>query len=82
VTHEHGTVHQIRHLLTALDGKIVAYLFGGPPNYGPVPVELAWLLVGTTIFSFVVLGKRFPTFGYCTIIIVCGLLSGLRGGRR
>jgi hypothetical protein len=61
---------------------IVAYLFGGPPNYGPVPVELAWLLVSTTIFSFVVLGKRFPTFGYCTIIIVCGLLSGLRGGRR
>jgi hypothetical protein len=61
---------------------VVAYTFGGPRNYGPVPVELSYLLVGTTIFSFVVLGKRFPTFGYITTIIVCGLLSGLRGGRR
>jgi hypothetical protein len=61
---------------------IVAYLFAGPRGYGPVPVELSYLLVGTTIFSLIVLGKRFPLFGYFTIIIFCGLFSALVGGRR
>jgi MFS superfamily sulfate permease-like transporter len=60
---------------------IVAYLFGGPRNYGPVPVELSFLLVGATIFSLVVLGRRFPMFGYCTIVIFVGLLSALTGSR-
>jgi hypothetical protein len=61
---------------------IVAYLFNGPRNYGPVPVELAWLLIGLTIFAFIVLGRRFPLFGYFTIIILCGLFTALVGGRR
>jgi hypothetical protein len=55
------------------------YLFNGPRGFGPVPVEVSWLLVGTTIFSLVVLGRRFPLFGWFLLVILSGLMSG---GRR
>jgi hypothetical protein len=58
---------------------IVAYLFNGPRGFGPVPVEVSWLLVGTTIFSLVVLGRRFPMFGLFLLFVILNLMSG---GRR
>jgi hypothetical protein len=59
---------------------IVAYLFNGPRGFGPVPVELAWLLVGTTVFALFVLGRRFPMFGLFLLIMITSLFS--RGRRR
>jgi hypothetical protein len=58
---------------------IVAYLFTGPRNFGPVPVQLSWLIIGATIFSLIVLGKRFPLFGLFLIIMITSAFS--RGGR-
>jgi hypothetical protein len=57
----------------------VAYLFAGPRGYGPVPIQLSFLLVGTTIFSLIVLGKRFPMFGLFLLMVITSLM---RGGRR
>ena len=56
------------------------YLFTGPRNF-TVSTEISFLLVGATIFSLIVLGRRFPMFGYCTIVIFVGLLSALTGSR-
>jgi hypothetical protein len=58
---------------------IVLYLFTGPRGFGPVPVAVSWLLIGTTIFSLIVLARRFPLFGYFLVAFVSGLMSG---GRR
>jgi hypothetical protein len=59
---------------------VVAYMFGGPRNYGPVPVQLAWLLVLMTLFSLLTLGKRFPMFGLFMLMVITSLMRG--GGRR
>jgi hypothetical protein len=58
---------------------VVAYLFAGPRNYGPVPTPIAFLTVGSTVFSLAVLGKRFPMFGLFLLIMITSLM---RGGRR
>jgi hypothetical protein len=58
-----------------------AYLFNGPRNF-TVSTEVSWLIVGATAFSLIALGRRFPLFGYCTIIILCGFFTALVGGRR
>ena len=59
---------------------VVAYLFGGPRNYGPVPTPVAFLTVGSTVFALIVLGRRFPLFGLFLLGILSSLLSGGRGG--
>jgi hypothetical protein len=58
---------------------VVAYLFNGPRGFGPVPVEISWLLVLATLFSLIVLGKRFPMFGLFLLMLITSLMSG---GRR
>ena len=58
---------------------VVAYLFAGPRGYGHAPLPLALLIVGTTIYSLVVLGRRFPMFGFFLICLISGLVNG-RGG--
>ena len=59
---------------------IVAYLFGGPRNYGPVPVQISFLLVGATLISLIALGKRYPTFGLFMLMMITAAFRG--GGRR
>ena len=54
------------------------YLFTGPRNF-TVSTEISFLLVGATIFSLLVLGRRFPLFGWFMLITLSGLM---RGGRR
>ena len=58
---------------------VAAYIFAGPRNYGPVPVAVAWLVVGTTVFSLIVLGKRFPMFGYFLIVMITARSSAAVG---
>jgi hypothetical protein len=59
---------------------LIGFLLTGPRNF-TVSTEISFLLVGATIFSLIVLGRRFPMFGYCTIVIFVGLLSALTGSR-
>ena len=54
------------------------YLFTGPRNF-TVSTEVSGLLVGATIFSLIVLGKRFPMFGLFLLMLITSLMSG---GRR
>jgi hypothetical protein len=61
---------------------VVAYLFGGPRNYGPVPTPIAFMVVGSTVFSLFTLGKRFPLFGLFLLMVIASLFSGGRGRRR
>jgi hypothetical protein len=61
---------------------IVAYLFGGPRNYGPVPTPIAFLAVGSTVFALFTLGKRFPMCGLFLLMVISSLVSGGRRGRR
>jgi hypothetical protein len=58
---------------------IVAYLFAGPRGFGPVPVPVSLAIISATVFSLIVLGKRFPWFGYFLVVLISSLLSG---GRR
>ena len=61
---------------------VVAYLFNGPRSYGPVPTPIAFLAVGSTVFSLIVLGRRFPMFGSFLLMLISSLMSGGRGRRR
>jgi hypothetical protein len=61
---------------------VIAYLFNGPRGFGPVPVQLSFLLVSATVFSLVVLGKRFPMFGLFLLIMISSAISGGRRGQR
>jgi hypothetical protein len=62
---------------------VACYVFHGPRGHGAFPTEVAFLITGVTIYSLVVLGKRFPTFGAIMAMFFAGLLSGLcSGGRR
>ena len=54
------------------------YLFTGPRNF-IVSTEISFLLVGATIFSLIVLGRRFPMFGLFLLFVILNLMSG---GRR
>ena len=45
----------------------------------PLPQFLVWPLLGATIFSLFVLGKRFPMFGLFLILLIANLV-GSRGG--
>jgi hypothetical protein len=56
------------------------YFFISPPaGMTPFPVAAGWIIIGTTIFSLIVLGKRFPMFGLFLLIMITSLM---RGGRR
>jgi hypothetical protein len=58
---------------------IVYFFISAPAGMTPFPVAAGWVIIGTTVFSLVVLARRFPLFGYFLV----GVLSGLmRGGRR
>ena len=58
---------------------IVYFFISAPAGMTPFPVAAGWVIIGTTLFSLVVLARRFPLFGYFLV----GVLSGLmRGGRR
>ena len=57
------------------------YLFTGPRNF-TVSTEISFLLVGATIFSLIVLGRRFPMFGLFLLMMISSLMSGGRGRRR
>jgi hypothetical protein len=57
----------------------VGYLFTLPRNSGALPASLALLMLGITIYALIILGKRFPWFGYFLIVLISSLLSG---GRR
>jgi hypothetical protein len=56
---------------------VVAYLFGGPRPTS-VSTPIAYMVVGSTIFSLFTLGKRFPLFGW----FLFGLFNGMTGGGR
>jgi hypothetical protein len=58
---------------------VIAYLFGGPRNCGPAPTPIAFAVIGATLFSLIVLGKRFPWFGLFLLMLLSELM---RGGRR
>jgi len=45
----------------------------------PLPVAAGWIILGTTIVSLIVLGKRFPMFGLFLLMLIPSLM---RGGRR
>jgi hypothetical protein len=55
------------------------YIFTLPPNIGQLPKSVSLLMVCATIYALVILGKRFPWFGYFLIVLISSLLSG---GRR
>jgi hypothetical protein len=58
---------------------LVYYFITSPAGMTPFPVAAGWIIIGTTIFSLIVLGKRFPMFGLFLVIMITSLM---RGGRR
>ena len=60
---------------------LVYYFVTAPRGMSPFPVAAGWVIIGTTIFSLVVLGRRFPLFGYFFVALVAGLISGSRRRR-
>jgi hypothetical protein len=54
------------------------YFVTAPLGMAPFPVAVGWVIIGATIFSLVMLSRRFPLFGW----FMLGLLSGLMRGRR
>ena len=60
---------------------VVAYLFGGPRNF-TVSTEVSFLIVTSTIFALVTLGKRFPMFGLFLLMMITAAFRGGGRGRR
>ena len=58
---------------------LVYYFVTSPAGMTPLPVAAGWIILGTTIVSLIVLGKRFPTFGLFLLMLITSLMSG---GRR
>jgi hypothetical protein len=58
------------------------YLFAGPRGWGPAPLPVALAVCGATIAALVVLGRRWPLFGYLVLCFFSGLIGMGRRGRR
>ena len=58
---------------------LVYFFITAPAGMSPLPVAAGWVIIGTTLFSLIVLGKRFPMFGLFLLMLITGLMSG---GRR
>ena len=58
---------------------LVYYFVTSPAGMTPLPVAAGWIILGTTIVSLIVLGKRFPMFGLFLLMLITSLM---RGGRR
>lgn len=56
------------------------FLLTAPKDMAPLPVSVAWFCILTSIFALIVLGKRFPLFGWFLIIMITSAFS--RGRRR
>jgi hypothetical protein len=61
---------------------LVYYFVTSPAGMTPLPVAAGWIILGTTIVSLIVLGKRFPMFGLFLLMMISSLMSGGRGRRR
>jgi hypothetical protein len=60
---------------------IVCWIFAGPRGIDPFPVPVALTVMGTTIYALIVLGRRFPWFGFFLLAFISGLFSRRRGRR-
>ena len=58
---------------------VVLYFVTAPANITPMPVQMGWVVILGTIFSLIVLGIRFPMFGFFLVCFIEGLTSR-RGG--
>ena len=47
---------------------LVYFFITAPAGMSPFPVAAGWVIIGTTLFSLIVLGKRFPMFGLFLLI--------------
>jgi hypothetical protein len=54
---------------------VACWIFAGPRNTAAFPLPVAYAVVGATIASLVVLGRRFPTFGYLVLCFFAGLID-------
>jgi hypothetical protein len=61
---------------------LVYFFITAPAGMSPLPVAAGWIIIGTTIVSLIVLGKRFPMFGLFLLIMITSLMRGGRGRRR
>jgi hypothetical protein len=59
---------------------LVYFFISSPAGMTPFPVAAGWVIIGTTLFALVVLGRRFPLFGLFLLMTITSLTS--RGRRR
>jgi hypothetical protein len=57
------------------------WLFTGPRNTGAFPLPIALAVCGATLFSLIVIGRRWPFVGMLMLSFVFGLFGGRGRGR-
>jgi hypothetical protein len=63
---------------------VLCWIFAGPRGWGPAPLPVAYAVVGATLASLIVIGRRWPFAGYLMLCFAAGLIGmgrPWRGGR-